>query len=234
MRIVHSDIYGTAQSQPAYWTGGTVTPTHLPGIGNIPTGIADDATGLDEVVGTVSIESIPSTARPFLRRRFRRDELDPNSPILLPKLLQLPGSETIDLNSLLPPNSGWTLLTATAINAGGQITGMGLMGGQPRAYRLSPPVFESPLRKVLTKAEVLTIFGGVAAGGGGFGITPGGQIIPIPPPRPDALTVEHLSALVRDSLHELSVEARKTGNEAMFRSVVQALVREASTLLNDR
>ena len=32
----------------------------------------------------------------------------------------------LDLNSLLPPNSGWTLTSATGINDAGQIVGYGL------------------------------------------------------------------------------------------------------------
>jgi probable HAF family extracellular repeat protein len=44
----------------------------------------------------------------------------------------------IDLNTLLPPNSGWVLLEANGINDNGQITGYGLHNGAGRAFRLSP------------------------------------------------------------------------------------------------
>lgn len=44
-----------------------------------------------------------------------------------------------DLNSLLPANSGWTLLTAAeGINNAGQIVGFGTRGGQTRAFVMTP------------------------------------------------------------------------------------------------
>ncbi len=44
-----------------------------------------------------------------------------------------------DLNSLLPPDSGWTLLTAAeGINNHGQIVGFGTRGGQTRAFLMTP------------------------------------------------------------------------------------------------
>jgi probable HAF family extracellular repeat protein len=43
-----------------------------------------------------------------------------------------------DLNDLIPPNSGWTLNAAFAINHAGQITGSGLINGQDHAYLLTP------------------------------------------------------------------------------------------------
>jgi probable HAF family extracellular repeat protein len=46
------------------------------------------------------------------------------------------GSMT-DLNSLLPPDSGWTLQYASAINDAGQIVGYGLHNGQQRAFLLN-------------------------------------------------------------------------------------------------
>jgi probable HAF family extracellular repeat protein len=46
----------------------------------------------------------------------------------------------IDLNSLLPPGSGWVLRTARSINDGGQIVGHGSLGGQTRAFVMSPPL----------------------------------------------------------------------------------------------
>jgi hypothetical protein len=229
--FMNTDVVGAAEGKPAFWSGGAGAPTILPGVGGINSGIANSGTGPDEVVGTVAVENIPSTARPFLRRRFRRDELDPTSPPLFPKILQLATPETIDLNSLLPPNSGWTLLTATAVNERGQITGTGTIGGQSRAYRLSPPTFESPLSRLLGKVEVLILFGGVAAGGGGFGITPSGHIIPIPPPRPDAVTVEHVVRLARETVRETAAYAEKTGQTELFRSVAKAVAEEVAAVL---
>ena len=43
-----------------------------------------------------------------------------------------------DLNSLLPPDSGWNLWEATGINDAGQIVGTGILHGKTRAYLLTP------------------------------------------------------------------------------------------------
>ena len=45
----------------------------------------------------------------------------------------------IDLNTLLPPNSGWVLTGANDVNDKGQITGFGFHNGAGRAFRLNPP-----------------------------------------------------------------------------------------------
>lgn len=43
-----------------------------------------------------------------------------------------------DLNDRIPSDSGWVLSEATAVNNKGQIAGQGLVGGTPRAFRLTP------------------------------------------------------------------------------------------------
>jgi probable HAF family extracellular repeat protein len=43
----------------------------------------------------------------------------------------------IDLNDLLPPNSGWRITSADHINDSGQIVGTGLLNGEARVYLLS-------------------------------------------------------------------------------------------------
>lgn len=43
-----------------------------------------------------------------------------------------------DLNSLIPANSGWVLITANSINKAGQITGYGLINGHNHAFLLTP------------------------------------------------------------------------------------------------
>ncbi len=48
------------------------------------------------------------------------------------------GGQAIDLNNLLPPGTGWLLTEARAVNARGQIAGVGLVGGQVRAFLLTP------------------------------------------------------------------------------------------------
>jgi probable HAF family extracellular repeat protein len=49
-----------------------------------------------------------------------------------------PNAGLVDLNTLLPQNSGWTLIGASAINDRGQITGSGLFNGEFMAFRLDP------------------------------------------------------------------------------------------------
>ena len=65
--------------------------------------------GRARYVYTISLPNV-GFAKPFLRRDFRRDELDPSSTVLKPKLLELTAPESKDLNALLPPNSGWNLV----------------------------------------------------------------------------------------------------------------------------
>lgn len=44
----------------------------------------------------------------------------------------------VDLNNLIPPGSGWVLHIARGVNKKGQIVGTGAIGGQERAYLLTP------------------------------------------------------------------------------------------------
>jgi probable HAF family extracellular repeat protein len=49
------------------------------------------------------------------------------------------GGTMVDLNSLLPPGTGWVLQDARAINDRGQIAGVGSVNGTTRAFVMSPP-----------------------------------------------------------------------------------------------
>jgi probable HAF family extracellular repeat protein len=60
----------------------------------------------------------------------------------------------IDLNTLLPPNSGWVLLEADGVNDNGQITGFGLLNGFRHAFRLNPPKSTNPITQ-LTVNKIL-------------------------------------------------------------------------------
>lgn len=42
----------------------------------------------------------------------------------------------LNLNSLIPPDTGWVLTNATAINDANEIAGNGLFNGEPRAFLL--------------------------------------------------------------------------------------------------
>ena len=48
------------------------------------------------------------------------------------------GGTMLDLNRQLPPDSGWALTEARAINDRGQVVGVGLRDGQPRGFLLTP------------------------------------------------------------------------------------------------
>jgi probable HAF family extracellular repeat protein len=48
------------------------------------------------------------------------------------------GGAMIDLNTLIPSGSGWTLQYGLAINDNGQITGVGTVNGEARAFLLTP------------------------------------------------------------------------------------------------
>lgn len=50
------------------------------------------------------------------------------------------GGPMIDLNTLLPADSGWVLVSANAINDAGQIAGEGIFDGSVRAFLLTPAV----------------------------------------------------------------------------------------------
>lgn len=49
-----------------------------------------------------------------------------------------PGGSFVDLNSKIPPNSGWLLTEAMAINDPGRIVGIGIHNGLVRAFMLTP------------------------------------------------------------------------------------------------
>jgi probable HAF family extracellular repeat protein len=48
------------------------------------------------------------------------------------------GTGMVDLNTLIDPLTGWELTYGSAINDAGQITGYGLIGGESRAFLLTP------------------------------------------------------------------------------------------------
>lgn len=62
-----------------------------------------------------------------------------------------------DLNTLIPPGSGWELISASDINNHGQITGIGKIGGLTRAFLLSPP--DTSLELIKPELDELSISG---------------------------------------------------------------------------
>ena len=73
------------------------------------------------------------------------------------------GDTMVDLNTRLPPGSGWVLEDARAINDNGWITGRGSINGHLHAYLLKPATAPEP--------SALAVFGigAMAIGMGGFG-----------------------------------------------------------------
>ena len=54
------------------------------------------------------------------------------------------GGTLVDLNEIIDPSSGWVLLEARGINNAAQITGIGLLNGQQKAFLLSPTNNKAP------------------------------------------------------------------------------------------
>jgi probable HAF family extracellular repeat protein len=68
----------------------------------------------------------------------------------------------VDLNSLLPPGSGWVLGQATGINDSGQIVGEGIINGQTHGFLLSP-LAPATVPEPSTLALLATALGGLIA-----------------------------------------------------------------------
>ncbi|MBX2821473.1 MAG: tandem-95 repeat protein [Rhodothermaceae bacterium] len=54
------------------------------------------------------------------------------------------GGALVDLNDIIDPTSGWVLLEARGINNAAQITGVGLLNGEQKAFLLSPTNNKAP------------------------------------------------------------------------------------------
>lgn len=67
----------------------------------------------------------------------------------------------IDLNILLPTNSGWTLTAARGINDSGWITGQGIIGGLFHAYILRPNAVPEPSALVMFGLGMIAIGAGL-------------------------------------------------------------------------
>ena len=85
----------------------------------------------------------------------------------------LPGggySAPVELETLIPSGSGWTLFDAAGINELGEITGTGWLNGNKRAFRLTP---------VLSQARLSGLQPGISGQASslfGMGFTPGAPI----------------------------------------------------------
>jgi probable HAF family extracellular repeat protein len=159
--VVTGTYYGPDNTLRAFtWSSGT-TPVVLPSLG----GFTSEGNGINEQ-GDVVGDSMPvnsvneravwwtaagqlaelgtfggpaSSARDINNHRqivgYALDgSLEPRA------FLSEAGGPIVDLNTLLPPDSGWVLLSANAINDAGQIVGEGMLNGEARAFLLTPPV----------------------------------------------------------------------------------------------
>jgi probable HAF family extracellular repeat protein len=104
--------------QAFIWKDGKLTP--LPDLGEFRHSMAYAINRDETIVGLVSTVSPP----------------DP-SPVRKRAVMWREG-RAIDLNTLLPPNSGWVLEEARGINDKGQIVGSGTINGQTHAFLLAP------------------------------------------------------------------------------------------------
>jgi probable HAF family extracellular repeat protein len=104
--------------QAAVWNNGTVTPLAPP---------VSEALGINNSGQVVGGYAPPRTA--------------PSHAFLYTNGVR------VDLNTLIPPNTGWTLLFASAINDAGQIAGNGQINGQTHAFRLDPVI--TPLDSII-------------------------------------------------------------------------------------
>jgi probable HAF family extracellular repeat protein len=137
------------------------------------------------------------------------------------------GGVMTDLNDVIAPGSGWVLRSAGDINDDGVIVGEGKLNGEDRGFLLYPPgVVPPPLpTKDLSKyvAVWIMLFGGVTQGGPGWGLTPGGHLIPIPvdpewwyrlsPGKRDllaGLALSEMSSLVGDARARKAIQKQAT------------------------
>ena len=82
------------------------------------------------------------------------------------------GGTLLDLNTLIPADSGWTLEWATAINDRGQIVGRGTYGGATRAFLLTPRFTDLSPADPRAGALLALADRGIVRGDGGGAVAP--------------------------------------------------------------
>jgi probable HAF family extracellular repeat protein len=103
-------------------------------IGTLPGGLNSEAFSINNRDQVVGIADKPYRSRcidDVSGKRFPCTKYEQ-------KAFLYQNNEMIDLNSLIPPNSGWDLDWAFDINVRGQIVGYGVKGGVYRAYLMTP------------------------------------------------------------------------------------------------
>jgi probable HAF family extracellular repeat protein len=105
-----SDGNGGYLSHAVLWHNGTVTDLGTLG------GASSHANGLNSLGHVVGESATSNGSSAFVYR----------------------DGKMLDLNTLIPSNSGWVIWSARGINDSGQIVGQGIFGGNIRAFLLSP------------------------------------------------------------------------------------------------
>jgi hypothetical protein len=129
----------------------------------------------------------------------------------------------VDLNSLIPPNSGWKLRMANAINDRGQIVGRGLLNGQKRGFLLEPITRPRYLLSIWNVVQIL--IGGITQGGSGH-IFINGHIYPIGPSGPpDGAYAQEAELLIGLASEIVSAHSEEAGSRTHARRSALELAR---------
>ena len=136
--VEFSNSSGLSTSHPYIWDEAGNTTYDLYTLTGF-TGAANAVNNLGTVVGSIFVSGNPAS------HAF---------------LWQKGGASIIDLNSLLPANSGWVLESADAINTNGQIVGTGLLNGQSHAFLLNTSASSSYRLSLAPASQTATIGGG--------------------------------------------------------------------------
>lgn len=140
--------------------------------------------------------------------------------------------QDVDLNSRIAPGSGWHLKTAHKINNEGCIVGYGIHNGVDRPFLLKPlentPWWASLPPRIPMEVLVVFILFGAIQGGPGFGVTPGGNPVPIDPEWLRRLQPGQRDALLGMVLERVAREiqdpkARRRAHRAALDAIKQAV-----------
>jgi probable HAF family extracellular repeat protein len=142
-----------------------------------------------------------------------------------------------DLQNVTVNAAGWVLESASDINNSGQIVGYGSFQGQTRAFLLTPIPENDPfqLKPIDDYAiQFIKLFGGVAVGGGGWGILPGGKPIPIDPEGWKRLSQTEKDLLVAFALRKAATLLDDEGSRGIIERAGTEVIHQAIAALERR
>ena len=122
-------IAAGASPPPAYWSAGKCTP--LPLLASTPSSAGGAAEAINDQGVIVGRSGASGNGR----------------------AVEWNAGRVTDLNTLLPPNSGWVLKDAFAINSSGQILGSGTLNGQTAYFVLKGSAHDLSASVVLTQSN---------------------------------------------------------------------------------